>query len=56
METKVQIMDKSFIKTVWRLNSPSLCDVDFSKMNRMSHFLCRDSLIYIVGLQPCVEF
>ena len=56
METKTQTMDRSFIKIIPGWNSISLCDTDFSKLNLISQFLYRDSLVYIVRLQSCVEF
>ena len=56
METKAQTMDRSFIKIIPGWNSFSLCDTGFSKINLISQFIYRDSLIYIVRLQSCVEF
>lgn len=56
METKAQTMDRFFIKVMPGWNSFSLCDTGLSKINFISQFLYRDSLVYFVRLQPCVEF
>ena len=56
MKIKVQIMDRTFIKILPGQNSFRLFNTGLSKINHMSQFLYRDSLIYIIRLQSCVEF
>ena len=56
MKTKARIMDRSFIKVILGWRSFSLFDTNLSKINLTLQFLYKDSLVYIIRLQPCVEF